>query len=122
MQKLKVGKAAPAPDYGPRDRGRFTTGNPGGNGNPWASQVATLRKTLLSVVGPEEFKEVAGAVLKRAKDGDLGACKLLFVYCIGAPHQGVATDTSAADVLEEFNRWATQKRVAEMNEGFGFTQ
>ena len=122
MQKPKKSTSETNQDYGARDRGRFTTGNPGGNGNPWATQVATLRKTLLSVVGPEEFKDVAGAVLKRAKDGDLGACKLLFVYCIGAPHQGVAPDTSAADVLEEFNRWATQKRVAEMNEGFGFTQ
>ena len=121
MQKPKKPTSETNQDYGARNRGKFTTGNPGGTGNPWAPQVARLRKVLLEVVTPEEFKEVAGAILKRAKEGDLGACKMLFTYCIGAPHQEVATDTTEADLLEQFNRWATQKRVAEMNEGFGFS-
>ena len=66
-------------------QGRFATGNAGGPGNPYARQVAALRRALHAAVSEEEVKEVGRALLKKAKVGDVPACKLLLSYLVGKP-------------------------------------
>jgi hypothetical protein len=66
-------------------RGRFTKGNPGGHGNPFARQVAALRSALLAAVTTDDIAAVARALLARAKEGDVPAAKLLLAYSLGKP-------------------------------------
>ena len=42
-------------------RGRFTEGNEGGPGNPFARQVAELRKAALEAVSPDDIREIMEA-------------------------------------------------------------
>src|SRR5262249_52484514 len=42
-------------------RGRFTAGNKGGTGNPFARQIAGFRKALANAVTPERFERIAHA-------------------------------------------------------------
>src|SRR5262249_37498342 len=48
-------------------RGRFTTGNKGGTGNPFARQIAGFRKALVNAVTPERFERIAEALTAKAE-------------------------------------------------------
>jgi hypothetical protein len=74
-------------------RGRFSTGNAGGPGNPFARQVAVLRSELIMAVTPKDIRQIVQALLKKAKKGNLGAAKLLLAYSIGNPQVAVDPDT-----------------------------
>jgi hypothetical protein len=73
-------------------RGRFAKGNRGGPGNPFARQVASLRKALLDAVSEDDMREVARALIERARSGDPAAAKLLFQYVLGKPAEAVDPD------------------------------
>jgi hypothetical protein len=66
-------------------KGRFAKGNSGGPGNPFAANVAQLRKAALKIVTPKEMEDVFRVLLLRAKTGNLEAMKLLFLYTLGKP-------------------------------------
>lgn len=72
--------------------GRFTSGNQGGPGNPYARRVADLRKKFLSCVTDDDLSDVVQSLVLRAKDGDLGATKLLLQYTLGRPRDIDETD------------------------------
>src|ERR1700676_2485791 len=76
---------APHTTNGHDQRGRFTKGNPGGHGNPFARQVAALRSALLAAVTPDDIAAVARALLTKAKEGDAPAARLLLAYSLGKP-------------------------------------
>ena len=76
-------KAKARPDRD--DEGRYTRGNPGGPGNPYARQVAKLRSRLIQSVTDEDFDEVAAKLIELAKGGDVPAIKLFLSYLIGKP-------------------------------------
>jgi hypothetical protein len=65
-------------------RWRFTAGNRGGPGNPFARQTAALRRSLLAVVTPEDLEAIARMLV---------AVKLLLLYVIGRPAEAVDPDT-----------------------------
>ncbi len=65
--------------------GRFAKGNPGGPGNPFTRQVATLRGQLLKSVKRNDLRDIVAALVEKSKAGDIPAIKLLFAYLIGAP-------------------------------------
>ena len=71
---------------------RFTLGNQGGPGNPFARQVAEIRKLLLSTVPGEELAKVLLAMLEKAKAGDVAAAKLVLQYTAGKPAEAVEPD------------------------------
>ena len=60
--------------------GRFTAGNPGGPGNPYARRVAAMRTQLLDAVDSDGIAEVARAMLAAAKAGDTAAARLVLSY------------------------------------------
>jgi hypothetical protein len=94
---------APAASSNGRDgQGRFAKGNGGGPGNPFARQTAALRKALVEAVTPEDITAIAHVLMLKAKQGDLGACKLLFSYVIGKPQDPVDPDTLNR---HEWNTW-----------------
>src|ERR1700722_8743788 len=87
--------AAPTPENGQPQaaehktghdaRGRFTRGNKGGPGNPFARQTAALRQALTSAVTPQDIADIAAKLLEKAKQGDVPAAKLVFSYALGKP-------------------------------------
>jgi hypothetical protein len=84
--------AASPSNNGHDNRGRFSRGNPGGPGNPFAGSVAKLRKAALEVVTPEEIQGVFRVLLLKAQTGHLPSVKLLLAYTIGQPAATVDPD------------------------------
>ncbi len=82
---------APSPN-GRTSRGRFTVGNPGGPGNPYARRVAALREALLASVTEADIKAVARALVARARDGEVPAVRELLDRLLGR-----TSDTSPED-------------------------
>ena len=77
---------SPNGENGGRDAaGRFTKGNPGGPGNPMGRRVAALRRALLDAVTEEDVRALAGALLEKAKGGDVAAARLIMPYLVGPP-------------------------------------
>jgi hypothetical protein len=90
----------PAPDSSGRDaQGRFTKGNPGGPGNPFARRMAAYRKEMAKAVTKEDMRVIALALREKAKAGDVAAARLLLGYLLGKP--AAAPDPDRLD-LEEF--------------------
>jgi hypothetical protein len=83
-------------DNGGRDScGRFTKGNSGGKGNPYAKQVAQLRAAMMKAVTKKDIQDIVKALVAQAKTGNPRAIDLLLNRVFGAP--------VAIDVLEELN-------------------
>jgi hypothetical protein len=87
-------------------RGRFTPGNTGGPGNPFARKVAELRKTLVNFVTEDDMKHIAFVLKERAMGGDLAAIKLLFEYILGKPTEGVDPDRLDLDEWQKLQETA----------------
>jgi hypothetical protein len=94
---------APPPASGRDSNGRFTQGNAGGPGNPYARQVAALRRALLQLVTEEEITAIAKALLEQAKKGNVSAAKLLFSYTLGQPAKAVDPDRLPEHELNTLN-------------------
>jgi hypothetical protein len=75
------------------ERGRFAAGNRGGPGNPFARQTAALRRALVNAVTETDITDIAAALLDRARQGDVAACKLVFSYTLGKPAPAADPDT-----------------------------
>jgi hypothetical protein len=94
----------PAADGGRDTHGRFAKGNAGGPGNPFARQVAALRTALLATVTEQDMEEVARALVRQAKEGNLAAAKLLLSYTLGKPAAPVDPDTLDQQEWELYRR------------------
>jgi len=95
-------------------QGRFIGGNPGGPGNPFARQVAEMRKALLSCVTYEEMRIIGGQLVVKAKMGDLAAIKLLFQYVIGKPTDTVNPDTLDHQEMEQYQQGMTPEQLSDL--------
>jgi hypothetical protein len=87
--------------------GRFSKGNPGGPGNPFARQVAQLRKRLLDRLTGEDLDGIADKLIALAKEGDVPATKLLFTYTLGQPADAVQPDQLDVEEWDTFKKTAT---------------
>jgi len=67
------------------ESGRFTLGNAGGPGNPFAKRVAALRAALLSAITPTDIKVIIKKLIKQARGGDLAAAKEVLDRAVGRP-------------------------------------
>ena len=63
--------------------GRFTPGNPGGPGNPYAKRVAALRAAMLDAVTEEDVRAIVGKLVELAKAGNVPAAKEVLDRCLG---------------------------------------
>lgn len=91
----------PSPN-GPNGRdssGRFTAGNPGGPGNPFAPAVARLRAAMLQSVTVKDVRDLGRSLLERAKAGDVPAARLLLAYLLGPPEILDADTNQAAPTV-----------------------
>jgi hypothetical protein len=93
------------------DKGRYAKGNGGGPGNPYARQVAQLRKELLARCTPERLGKIADRMMELAEEGDVSAAKLIFQYVLGKPLDAVSPDRVDIDEVEVFRDGACKKDV-----------
>jgi hypothetical protein len=77
--------------------GRFGRGNAGGPGNPFARQVAELRKAMLDAVTVDRIRNIAESMVQRAEKGDVAAAKLVLQYTLGKPAPAVEPDRVEID-------------------------
>ena len=86
--------AAPSPNggNGHDERGRFTAGNAGGPGNPFARRVAAFRAALIDAVGEDGLRDVARAMVEKARSGDVAAARLVLAYDVGRPGEPADPD------------------------------
>src|SRR5262245_19879681 len=93
-QATGTSQAQPEPqaNSGRGPDGRFTKGNFGGPGNPFARQTAALRQALLNKVTAQEIEAIADKLMQLAKEGTVAAAKLLFLHTIGKPAPAVEPD------------------------------
>jgi hypothetical protein len=74
-------------------KGRFTKGNPGGPGNPFARHVAKLRSALVQCVSEEDIRRIAEGLLFNARLGHLPSIRILLMYVLGKPSGAINPDT-----------------------------
>ena len=81
------------PSTSGRDRnGRFTKGNPGGPGNPFARKVSAMRRAMLNAVTEDDLREIVQTLATKAKEGDTAAIKILLDRVIGKPAPALDPD------------------------------
>lgn len=73
------------PESGRDDQGRFSKGNRGGPGNPYARQTARLLKVIRDAVSAEELRNITRKLVEKAQQGDTAAARILFTYVVGKP-------------------------------------
>src|SRR6266480_3120509 len=93
---------AQTPASGHEANGQFAKGNPGGPGNPFARQVAKLRKVILDRLTAEDLLAITEALLAKAKEGSVGAARLLLAYGIGNPTAAPDPDRLDGQELKHF--------------------
>lgn len=98
------------PSSGRDNKGRFTIGNLGGPGNPFARKVAALRQALIDSVTPADIQAIAASLIQRAKEGNVQAAKLLLSYSIGKPQPAPEPDRLDAD------EWNVYKETMDMKD------
>ena len=94
--------AAQTPTNGHDAKGRWAKGNPGGPGNPFARQVAKLRKVIINRLTEEDLLAITEALLAKAKEGSVGAAKLLLAYALGKPASAPDPDRLDGQELKHF--------------------
>jgi hypothetical protein len=100
-QTQAASQVPPQPPSGRDAKGRFLPGNPGGPGNPFARQVAQIRKAVINKLTVEEIGLMIDTFKCKAIGGDLASAKFLFQYVIGKPGEAVNPDTLD---IEEFRQ------------------
>jgi len=86
-------EAAAAEQTGRDSSGRFSKGNKGGLGNPFARKTAALRQAMLDTVTAEDLQAIVRQLIQQAREGDVSAARLVFSYTIGKPDKAVDPDT-----------------------------
>lgn len=70
-------------DNGRDAQGRFTPGNSGGPGNPYARRTAELRAAMLDALTPDAVRRVVLRMIDSALDGDVAAAKIVLERAVG---------------------------------------
>jgi hypothetical protein len=89
-------------------QGRFTKGNRGGPGNPFARRTAALRQAFYEAITEEDMRAIAGELIVQARLGDKAAIKLVLAYVLGKPTAPADPDT--LDV-QEWQLWQQQTNI-----------
>lgn len=90
---------------------QFKPGCKGGPGNPFAKQVALLRKSLLESVTEADVAQLGRKLLKQALAGDVAASKVLLSYVVGKPVEAVDPDRLALEAWRLIQSWPTAAEV-----------
>ena len=94
------GHPSSAVSNGRGSNGQFAPGNKISKGNPFAKRVNEIRSELIGSLTTEDVKEVAQALIEKAKGGDIPAVRELFDRTIGKPQE--------ADLIERVEQLEQQ--------------
>jgi hypothetical protein len=97
--KAKV-KQEKVEDTGRDGAGKFTPGNAGGPGNPFARRVAHLRSVMVQAISDEDIAAIIVKLMEQARAGDAASAKVLFQYVIGKPTVAPNPDRMDRDEYE----------------------
>jgi hypothetical protein len=111
--------AAAAPKSNHNANGRFAPGNSGGPGNPFAREVAELRKAILARLTVEAAGEITDALIARAKSGDVAAARLVFQYALGKPARATEPDRTPIDEMATPLGHVSAERANDLSDGAG---
>jgi len=92
------------------DLGRFTPGNPGGPGNPFARLVAELRQAAIEAVPREKLRAIFVKMSDLALEGNVQAAKFIAAYVIGKPQPARDPDRSNLEEWRQFKEEAPMMR------------
>jgi len=84
--------------------------NGGGCGNPFARQVAALRRVLLEAVSPDDLRGMVSKLVELAKDGHVAAAKIVLEYTLGKPAKAVEPDQLDIEEWQHFKATAPMMR------------
>ena len=107
---------SPALDPSANDRdplGRFTPGNGGGPGNPFARMVAELRKVAVEAVPREKLRAIFVKMSDLALEGNLQAAKFVTAYTIGKPRPASEPDRMDLQEWQQFKEEAPMMKEVE---------
>jgi len=96
---------SPNGSIGRSSNGRFSKGNPGGPGNPYAKRIATLRGCFLASVSDLDMIAITRQIIEMAKSGDISAIRLVMAYVIGEPGSMMQStlDSEGTTILAQVN-------------------
>jgi len=81
--------------------GRFTTGNPGGPGNPHSRQVADIRRAMVEAVSEDDLQAIVATLIAKAKAGNIMAAREVLDRLLGKPKASMDLTTDTSDSLTE---------------------
>lgn len=94
--------------------GRFAKGNKGGTGYPYAKRVCELRAALYESITAGDVKDVIGAMVHLAKQGDVSAARLILGYACQQPtFIDVDYQSSSVAVVAQIPRDQAMRLMAE---------
>ncbi|MFM7150897.1 MAG: hypothetical protein ACKO23_13730 [Gemmataceae bacterium] len=104
-----------APSRNGRDhRGRFTKGNAGGPGNPFARKASLLRSVAIQCLSTADMQVIIERLIYFAREGHIPAIKLLFQYTLGKPIEGQHPDEVDFDDTDDQEPPATVDALCDM--------
>jgi len=104
-----------APSRNGRDhRGRFTKGNTGGPGNPFARKTSLLRSVAIQCLSTADMQVIIERLIYFAREGHIPAIKLLFQYTLGKPIEGQHPDEVDFDDSDDQEPPATVDALCDM--------
>ena len=99
-------------------KGRFTTGNAGGPGNPFGRRLADMRKAVMNAISVDDIEALLRKLLEMAMAGDIAAAKLVLQYAVGKPKPVAEPDRTEIEAWEiEKQSWTPPDDVYDVMEG-----
>jgi hypothetical protein len=99
-------------------KGRFTTGNTGGPGNPFGRRLAAMRKAVMNAVSADDIEALLKKLLALALAGDLAAAELVLQYAVGKPKPVAEPDRTEIEAWEiEHESWVPADEFRDVLEG-----
>lgn len=100
-RKVTLGSVSSAED---RDRrtGHFLPGNKAHMSDPMRLKCSALKRALMDSVTPDDIREVLGAMVREAKEGNVFAANLVLDRTMGKVQP--ATEADAEDVAAKLER------------------
>ena len=85
MESPQIDQPSEPRGNGRGTNGKFLPGNKCGRGSPLAGMASKLRAAMLKAVKVGDVKSIIGAMVNKAKGGDVSAAKLVLQYTVGEP-------------------------------------
>ena len=95
--------------------GRFTRGNRGGPGNPYARRVSDFRNVLMEAVTDDDLYEIARSLVEKGKAGDVMAAREVLDRLMGKAKATLAIENEPERSEEELH--AELRALLERNPG-----